>query len=268
MNHTGYKDLQFIGKSYAPYIGGIAKWWYTPIENLNGFPAINPENQQLATEPVLKAGKAWFGPVNVVDRQLGLSEPQTFTAAGPLWKRKVIGFIQGSDIESHINLGNLPFHQVCIVAKVRAGGFFIILGNNNAGLKLTTDYGTGEGQFDMPGTKIAFADECMHRSLVLPSFNGLNNDPPPSWGGGQNTSVMPEEIPLNNSGDTTLSWTPTRLTKYGNLPTIEIWAIDSDVSSPTYGKYYNANFPIESDGVPPTAFIIRNNGVNGVIKIS
>ncbi len=263
MFNTAYKPLQSIGKSLAPYVGGICSWWYVPIQYLDGFPAVDTLTQMLLSEPALKAGKNWYGPVNIVNKELGYIQVQTKTAAGPLWKRKVTGFLQGNDSASHINMSNLAYHQLCIVAKLRAGGFFIIIGNNEAGLSLVNEFDTGNGQMDTPGSKLSFVDEAKHSAMVLPSFDGIDSQPPP---GGETITITVhdmEEFYMSLLGDTAIEWTSDLQTRFGNFPTIECWADDGADS------YYRANFAIDwATAASPKTFIIRNQGAAGVIKIT
>lgn len=261
MFSTEYKALQTIGKSYEPYIGGITKWWYTPIENLNEFPVINPATQKLISEPVLKVGKQWYGPVNVPDRQLGWEEQMNRSVAGRFYKQRIQSFFPGNYAGSHINIGNLVAHEVCIVAKLRAGGFFIVLGNDQSGLDLDDSTSSGSGSTDVPGSKLMFSMDTKDKALVLDTFLGEGSIPPPIFGINITRSDM-ETIAFNPIGDTVVEWTGDLIARFGQFPTIEIWAKEA-----VTGNYYKANIGIDAVGDPPISFIIRNNGGDGKIKI-
>src|SRR4051812_44916971 len=122
MYQTAYLPLQSIGRLRVPYVGGFCRWWYTPIENIDVFPPINPLTQMLAAEPTLKAGATWYGPVNVPDSHVGWDEEMQQGKPGHWYKEKVEGLMPGMDRNSHINLQNHAFHQFVIVGKARSGG--------------------------------------------------------------------------------------------------------------------------------------------------
>ena len=262
MYQTQYNSLQTIGRSFAPYIGGICKFWYTPIENLNGFPVIDPSTQKLSAEPVLLGDRNWYGPVNIPDKQMGYTEDNARTTAGLYYKRKLTGFIPGHDAGTHINTGNMALHQFCIVAKLRAGGFFIVAGNDQAGLDFDESYLSGSGANETPGTKISFSDEAISKAFALDSFLGENAVQPINYSIITTQSDM-ETIDFNDAGDTVIDWTiNNRITRFGHYPTIEVWPLNDAT-----GNYYKGNFAIDAIGDPPTSFIIRNAGGHGKIKI-
>lgn len=261
MYNTEYTSLQTIGKSYAPYIGGIVKWWYTPIENLDSFPIINPVSQKLAAAPVLKAGKNWYGPVNVPDKQLGWNDQTARSAAGLFYKNKISGFIPGHDINNHINQANLTRHQICVVAKLRSGGFFIVLGNDQVGMDIDHDTSGGIGSNDTPGTKLIFSIDSKDKAYPLDEFQGDQSIPPPIFGINIIQADM-EILDFNPAGDTEIAWNAGMIARFGAYPTIEVWAKDAGT-----GQFYKGNMAIDAVGTPPTSFIIRNAGGEGKIKI-
>lgn len=261
MFSTSYKSPQSIGKSYGPYLGGLCKWWYTFIQHLDGFPVIDPLTQQLSAEPILKAGKNWYGPVNVPDRQLGWEEQSLRSPAGQFYRQKINGFSPGLDIINHINQQNVSKHQIIVVAKLRAGGFFIVLGNNRTGMDLDHSTGSGLGSSEIPGTKLQFSIDTKDKALVLSSFQGEDSVPPPIFGININRSDM-EFYDFNPAGDTVINWTPEMVARFGAYPTIEVWPLDPDT-----GNYYRGAIPIDAQGDPPVSFTIRNNGGLGKIKI-
>jgi hypothetical protein len=170
MYQTSYKSLEGIARIKGSYIGGFCKWWYTPIENIASFPAVNPVTQLLNSEPVLQAGKTWYGPITVPESKTGWKEDPQRTKPGISYKQRVEGFNPGLSANNHINLENLIHHQVCIVGKVRSGGFYIILGNDQAGLDIDHNETSGIGSAGMPGTELVFTGEFKNKALILPSF--------------------------------------------------------------------------------------------------
>ena len=252
MNNTAYLPLATIGQTGSTYEGGVCKWWYTPIENMIGFPDINPTTQQLKDSPRLKPGASWYGPVNIPTYEVGYEEQDNMSAAGIYYKQKLVGNMPGANSAAHINIRNLSQKQLCVVAKLRAGGFYIVMGTDEFGMILNTQFSTTVGVKDTPGTKIMLTLDSINKAMVLPSFYD-DNSIPPSIG----------TVIVDATGDTIIYWTSTLATAYGNFPTIEVWAWDNDNN-----HYYKANIPIDSIGDPPTQFIVRNEGGLGKIIVS
>ena len=181
---------------------------------------------------------------------------------------EVIGLMPGANSTAHINIGNLAQKQLCIVAKLRAGGFYIVIGDDEFGMRLSTQFSTGVGWKDTPGTKLTLTLDSNHKALPLTSFMGDPSIAPVDVnvfsGGGSNNSALPNLlIPFNESGDTTINWTSALIIQFGQFPTIELWEWDSDRNI-----FCKADIPIEAVGNPPTAFIVRNGGGVGFINIT
>ena len=267
MKETAYLPNSTIGLTGSTYEGGICKWWYTPIENLNGFPEIDPTNQQLISAPALLYGASWYGPVNIPTYEVGYEESDQLTPAGIIYKQKLVGLIPGANSKSHINIRNLSQKQFCIIAKLRAGGFYIVIGNKEFGAILNSQYSTAVGVNPNPGTKLSFTLDSISKALVIPTFFD-DNSIAPEIGSVVRDSISGSPIAstiinFNSSGDTIIYWTSTMINNYGELPTIEVWAWDNEKNN-----YYKGDIPIDVQGNPPTQFIVRNGGGIGKIVIS
>lgn len=169
-NNTSYQPLQAFGNSDSNYWGGIIKFWYAPIEYLNGFPLVNPTNQKLISQPSLIAGRNWLGAVEVPNDSVGYEEVAAYNSAGVFYKRKLQFFENGLSADKFNNVANSVYHQLCVVALVRSGLFYIVIGNNESGLKVDLNASTGVGPLGMPGNKLVLSDENISRAFVLPSF--------------------------------------------------------------------------------------------------
>lgn len=145
--------------------------WFVPREWLDGFPELNPLTQVLATEPPLLAGKSWLGAIQVANELIGYEEISTLTTAGNFYKRKVSFSENGLSATNHLNIGNLMGYELCVVGLVRSGNFFVVIGNDKAGLKIESNEYTGNGPLGMPSTKIVLSDESVDKAIVLPSFS-------------------------------------------------------------------------------------------------
>ena len=241
-------------------------WYYTLYDNIQTWPTINPLTQELTGEPVLFAGKSWYGPVKVPNSTVGFSEQQKTASAGIFYELKVEADHIGDARNNRVNLQNMPYYKYVIVGKLRAGGMFILLGNPNAGLTFTSNFNSGAGQTQTAKSEISFFQRSRFKAMVLPSFAGTNSQPAP---GGTATTIVvndAEEIPFNTAADTEIIWTTDLQNRFGNYPTIELWAYDDATS-----VYYRANFSIEYNTTfSPKKFIVRNGGggFTGFIKIT
>lgn len=257
--------MQTLSKiNTGSYVGGFCLFYYTPIQNIASIAAPNPQTKYLEAEPVLVAGKNWYGPISINKNALGFQESGDNTPQGLLFKTKVNGFQGGSIASQWVMLTQMLQYKYCLVAKLRSGGFWLLIGNQAIGCSFGYDYSAPSGN-NSTGTQFTFALESALNAQVLTSFSGSSSQLPPDISGiaeGGNISVAkPETIAFNTGGDTVITWTTDRKTKYGLFPTIEVWAADGS-------NYYLATMPIDAIGNPPTQFIVRNNGGNGYIKIS
>lgn len=248
MHQTGYKGISNIVKS--PYFyPGFCKLWFTPIENIDVWPAIDPASQFLVTEPTLKAGATWFGPADLPDKQLGLGEKMQLTAAGPIFRQALECFLPGDDGYTRINATNIAYSELVFVGQVRAGGYFLVFGNQQQGLSLT------ENEFQNAGTaagrSFQFSKDSIDPALPLLSFSQASSNTPPVWvipGGGSSTpgtSVEPLIIPYTYEPSINIPWTEELRNTYGSFPLIQVW-INTVSGKP---KLYAV--VIEADHPPP-----------------
>jgi hypothetical protein len=267
MYQTGYTGITTFSWQ-LPFLGGLTEWWYTPRDNINTFPAIDPATQFLASEPTLKTGKAWYGPVRVPDDQLGFEEPVQRNAIGILYKQKVSGFYPGDDQWSRINLENMPYYEYVIIGRVRAGGFFLVLGNDKKGMQFDADFSIGNGAIGTAGAKFAFSQMSMNKGLLMLSFSESPNIAPPGFepcDGITNIVVAEndvEVIPFTSSDFIkTIDWTPGTdfPNRFGKFPEIQVWTNADGMIA----------VPIAVDAPPPdqTLFTVSLPGQDGWIVI-
>ena len=171
MINTPFLPIVAFSNTNTFYLGGFTKLWFVPREWLDGFPELNPLTQVLATEPPLLAGKNWLGEIQVANELIGYEEISTLTTAGNFYKRKVSFSENGLSSTNHLNIGNLMGYELCVVGLVRSGNFFVVIGNDKAGLKIESNESTGNGPLGMPSTKIVLSDESIDKAIVLPSFS-------------------------------------------------------------------------------------------------
>lgn len=220
-------------------------------------PPIDPLTQYLSGEPTLAEGKTWKGPIIVPNDQLGFQEQMQRNRAGIYYKQKVTGFYPGDGAASRINIENMPYSQYIIVGKVRAGGFFMVLGGRTNALDFATDFNQGTHS-DAAGHDFSFIGESVNKGLVLMSFSGMPATPPPDWegsggSGGSGTDKNQTEIITFTDAETVeIDWNSTRINKFGSFPLIEVWFL-------TDGVLQLANTPITCDAIPPDTTLITVN---------
>lgn len=266
MYQTGYVNTAPL--SYGiPFMGGICQWWYAPKEHIATWPGIDPLTQFLLTEPTLAAEKVWFGPMQVPDDTLGYEEPLQRNAAGFYYKQKVLGFYPGDDAFSRTNLMNKPWHQYVIVAKMRAGGFFLVLGTPEQGMQFDADYASGPGGISTAGAKFAFSLNAIEKGQVLLFFSEAPSLAPPGYevpgdpsGGSGGNDV--EIIEFTTEESVTIPWVDERIARFGIFPLIEVWKYIAGI--PTL-----IAVSITTDAGPPdqSFFTVFTPGTPGFIVI-
>lgn len=214
-----------------PYLGGLCKFWFIPIDEVDSIPGIDPYNQFLLDEPVLKEDKLWRGPVPVPDAQLGFTETQKNDAAGVYYEVKIQAQPPGDIPQQRINLDNMAYGQYLVVGKQRAGGMYLLFGSMDSPLDFDNQYTNGPGAAQNASTKIAFTGESIPRALVLPQFLGdasgyiyPNGDP----GGPIVSQNETEIIYIIEESTKTINWTTNRRSRFGAFPEVEVYLKGED----------------------------------------
>lgn len=259
MYSTGYAGLTTMQKG-LPFEGGFCKWWYTPREHIAAWPTIDPVTQYLSGEPTLAIGKVWYGPVYVPNTQIGFEEPIKRNAAGLFYNQKLSGYQPGDDPAARITRSNMPYHQYVVIGQQRAGGFFLVLGNQQSGLRFDPDFTTGPGIAKPAGNSYTLTKQSLYPALPLLTFSQSPLEPPPIIE--TNTNNV-EIITFNTELEKTFEWTALRLSKFGQFPTIQVWQT-GDVTEPII-----ITVPINVDAAPPsnTLFTVYTPGTPGFIVI-
>lgn len=230
MFQTSYLGIVPLHRN-TDYAGGFCQFFYIPVEDIDVFPRISSVSQQLTAEPSLKAGKTWFGPIKVPRDKLGFTEVPKRTKAGPYYEIKFTGVQLGDSANSRINLENMPYHRYLVAAKVRAGGYYVLIGSPDSFLQFVADYNSGAGPADTAQSQISFSTEQISKALILPSFTADSTAPSP---GGDDDPIDEEAmnkkeiIPFVNQATINIPWTATRQANFGNYPIIQVWILDGD----------------------------------------
>lgn len=268
MKQTAYTPISNL-YSKLPYIGGLCKFWYIPVQHVASIPNINPVNSYLLAEPVLISGKTWYGPVPVPDRSLGYTETQENSTAGHYYKLKIAGNHYGDAPQSRVNIENLTYHKYLVIGKQRAGGFYLLFGTLDSPLNFDNEFTAGQnGANDTAHTKLAFTTSIMHKALVLPSFLG---DPSQliypgggSGGGGGVHTNETEIIYITNESSKSFTYTTARRNRFGDFPQVECW-----LQGPDGVNYLSPTQPY-IDAPPPgftTMFYEFPSNVTGFIVL-
>lgn len=264
---TGYTGLTTLYRNLS-YDGGFCEWYYIPKEDIAVWPSLNTA-QELSAEPTLGAGKSWYGPVKVPNNTVGFTETIDRQKPGHYYKQKVDGSQPGDSRSNRVILENMPYHQYIVAGKVRAGGYWVILGNPESGLVFDINSDTGRGAAASPKNTISFTGESLVKALILPSFGGQPSTPAPDDPGstpGGGTTDGPnksETIPFTGVSEVTINWNDTRKDLFGNFPLIQVWFKDGSI-------YSLAQVPITCYADPPdtTFFTVYLTGVSeGFIQI-
>ena len=266
MNQTGYLGLHTL-QTNLPYDGGICKWYYAVLEDVAIWPSIDSLTQELGTYPTLLTGKTWKGPVDIPNDHLGFSEIQKNVAAGIYYEQKLEFHQPGDNRANRQIVENMPYYQFVVVAKMRAGGFWILLGNPDCGMRFTNVQDFGKGQFASAKTEMVFAMKSQFKALVIPSFAGDNSDS--ADGTTTATTAAANDVEqINYTTDNTTTtviiyWNAARIKRFGLFPLIEVWSNESG----TYKLDNSPNIFYDDSGHTPFFTIDRTGADTGFIII-
>jgi hypothetical protein len=122
--------------------GGYCWLVYTPIENIENWPQIDPATNLAATPITLKAGKTWYE-AKVVDKNRFFNEGMRVDEKGHFWEQSITGYIGGNNSNQTLNAAALPFHQYVIMLQDRDGQVRLI-GSEDSGATIIEDYSSGD----------------------------------------------------------------------------------------------------------------------------
>jgi len=122
--------------------GGYCWLVYTPIENIENWPQIDPVNSMAATTITLKEGKTWYE-AKVVDKDRFFIEAMRVSESGHFWEQSITGYIGGNNSNQTLNAATLPFHQYAVMLRDRDGQVRLI-GNADRGADILPDYTSGD----------------------------------------------------------------------------------------------------------------------------
>jgi hypothetical protein len=266
MNQSGYIGLQTL-QCNLPYDGGICEWVYANTQDIDTFPEIDPLTQELLMQPILKTGATWCGPIKVPNDHLGFIEMQKQVAAGTYYEQKIEFHQAGDNRVNRVIVENMPYYQYIIIAKMRSGGFWMMLGNKEAGLKFSHNTDLGKGLQNAGKSEMFFTIKSLNKGFILPSFAGSNSDAV----NGSTTSTTSaandvEKITYSTTNvdpTITINWDSSRKKRFGIYPLIEVWS--TETGTPTL----DTAPIITCDSITnPTAFIINRTGIDtGIIII-
>lgn len=115
---------------------------YTPFENVDIWPSLDPATGLIASAITLKEGKKWYE-AKVVDKDRFFTEVMKVSDAGHYWEQSVSAYIGGNNSAQTLNSGTLPFHQYVLLLKDRDGQVRLI-GNEDCGADCLLDYTSGD----------------------------------------------------------------------------------------------------------------------------
>lgn len=122
--------------------GGYCWVYFTPIENIDQWPVVNPSNGMAYTPITLKPGKTWFE-FKVPDSERFFRESEKKTPSGPLFEITLQGYLPGNDTNQTINSAVMPMHQHVVLFKDRDGQVRFI-GSPDRGADCETSYTSGD----------------------------------------------------------------------------------------------------------------------------
>jgi hypothetical protein len=164
MYQTAYTGILSGINKGKDTMGGFCTWYFTPVENIDTWPAINPLTQKAVSKPVLKNGAYWYR--SNINRQSSFDEVQKLNAAGHFYEWKF-----NTQTAGHfpIIMGNLAYRRFIIIAVARSvPNHWLLIGTQHSPLKFESGFDGGKHWVENALTKILFTGDCRHKALLIP----------------------------------------------------------------------------------------------------
>lgn len=245
MQQTATQGIKNLYKK-LPFEAGICRFWYIPVNEVASVPALNPQTQYSYDQPILlNSGSVWRGPVAVPTSTLGFTESQERYSDLPFYQQKIVGNSPGNAPQQQVNIENMAYGKYLVVAKLRAGGFYVLIGTPNSPADFDAQFTTGNNAEAKHA--IAFTAESIQKAIVLPSFDGdASGYIYPCDGVPSGVANDTEIIVFTSQTSQVINWNTTRLNRFGIFPTVECYVQDST------GLYYKHLDQPYADAPPPS----------------
>ncbi len=122
--------------------GGYCWLVYTPVENIDIWPSLDPVTGRIASAITLKTGKKWYE-AKVVDKDRFFREEARVSDQGHYWEQTISAYIGGNNSAQTLNAGTIPYHKYVVMLKDRDGQIRL-LGNEDAGVEILPAYTSGD----------------------------------------------------------------------------------------------------------------------------
>lgn len=123
--------------------GGLCYIYFTPKENIQTWPSLNPVTGLCEGLFVLHPGKTWYE-LKLVNSDRSFTEEQQESAAGHFFRQQVAGYAAGNGTSRILSSGTMPYHDYVVIFKDR-DGTIRFLGDPDTGASYSNTYSSGDG---------------------------------------------------------------------------------------------------------------------------
>lgn len=136
-----YKPVQSLQKSPIE-VGGLCSVMHFKWEDVQTWPAIDPQTGFITTAIVMKPGAVMFQS-QLADKGRVYEETDKSEAAGPFITTEVNGILGGTNTANILSLAAMRYHRWGLIVKDRAG-MLRLIGNKDFAAKFTYKYTTAD----------------------------------------------------------------------------------------------------------------------------
>lgn len=141
MNENVFQPVQQLSKASRIFPGGLCKCLFTPRENVDTWPLINPQSGGVDDEIILKAGTVLYN-LELNPQGRTFNERTRRTSAGRPHEFELNGTLPGNVAENILTLNTMLFHEFLIIFQ-ELDGMYRYLGTEDSGPTLDYDYTSG-----------------------------------------------------------------------------------------------------------------------------
>lgn len=142
MYENQFAAIQNLRKADIIYPGGLCTILFVKIEDVEGWPAADPDNGSLVSNLILKEG-AVFYTCQASEKDRYYKEELKNSTPGDYHDIKVNGRMAGNTLENILTRAGMKYHQWILIVKDRDYSIRMI-GNEDAGAKFFYNYDSGD----------------------------------------------------------------------------------------------------------------------------
>jgi hypothetical protein len=163
-----FLPVQNLSKVSAINTGGLCWLIFFKIEEVDQWPAADPETSILTSDIILKPGAIFYA-CDLSQKTRSFQESSKESNAGPYVEMTVSGTLAGNNLNLITGIASMQFHQYGLLFKERNGEQRLI-GNEDSGARLVWDYTSGT----LENSRLRNMKFLWEHPLSAPIYQGAN----------------------------------------------------------------------------------------------